>query len=918
MNLPELLTHFENVSHSGGGRYIASCSSHDDSTPSLSLTQDARTGNILISCFAGCSFADVAHAAGLQESDFFGDPGAPGAVNIRDAVQADFGALRSYVLMTQEFIFRVEVQEYLERRFRMPEGMAEALGLGFDDGDGRRTRPDGFRHLGDGKHRLVVPFFDPDGGVVGVQARRIGPCGPSERWQMPAGGGWSKVGVFGWELECPVIITEGPTDALAAVVAGYPALFIRGSKNFGNEGVHATVREWLGDRSAVIVRDDDQSGEQAATVLGTALGIPVWKPPTGGDLADFLAGGGSIKDAIDAAEAVPPPVDEIALLRDELQADLVGALRNQDLLGRLNALMRSDLDWIRESIIDSAPDRQLTVTRERIDRVIAAVRGVAPRAGNGGGADVRAPGQGAGPTRPLVTWDPQDQLEVTENQVRHAMDEYSGTEYFGVAAGSYVKVSSKTNDLVPLDNSGIRSMLSRMGHWRVLPQENGHVPVEAAHMVSSASWECEIDVINRRVEVPFMLPDGDIVSSPGYHAETGIFLLPKDNIEVPPVPSIVTPADLDEAREVFEDVLCDFLFVDDASKANLIAMTLTSPLREVMQVKGPMVPLLVATAPQEGSGKGTSIRVPLSTAGVGSMGVATTAFNPDEVEFEKKLVAKLLKKSPYVFLDNIRGTVNSGVLEQMLTAPLYDGRKLGFSEVNALNTLVLWVATLQATGAFNRDLSRRSVPVVLRKNVKGNWRHSNIETYLNDNRGRLIWACFVTARKWMQDGGPLGTAKLDGYGGWASVMGGMVEHTLGYEGFLGNRLAFATAQDERAMTLGGILERWLEVHGEKPGPVTNAAEDFEDPALAEMLGLRGANTTKTKFGLTRALQSADGHAVGETHVWISLGKQYHPVARQTQQLFCCAPRDQEREIRRLMANDPEALKEIIRGLIEGE
>jgi hypothetical protein len=212
-------------------------------------------------------------------------------------------------------------------------------------------------------------------------------------------------------------------------------------------------------------------------------------------------------------------------------------------------------------------------------------------------------------------------------------------------------------------------------------------------------------------------------------------------------------------------------------------------------------------------------------------------------------------------------------MEQMLTAANYDGRTLGYSEVNALSTLVLWVSTLQSTGAFNRDLTRRCVPVELIKNYRGKWKHKNIEAYLADKRGEMIWACFVVARKWMQDGAPIPDARLDGYGGWTETIGGIIEHVLGYEDFLGNLEDFRKSQDENAMTIDGVLERWFELYGEKAMPARMAIEDYEDPALHLMLGLHNPSTRQTTQALTRLLDSQRGYIIGNTHIWEPLGLQ---------------------------------------------
>lgn len=62
-----VLEKFPNAKQSGN-EWIASCPSHDDRKPSLSISQ-GRNGDVLLKCHAGCKTADVLSAAGLEWSD---------------------------------------------------------------------------------------------------------------------------------------------------------------------------------------------------------------------------------------------------------------------------------------------------------------------------------------------------------------------------------------------------------------------------------------------------------------------------------------------------------------------------------------------------------------------------------------------------------------------------------------------------------------------------------------------------------------------------------------------------------------------------------------------------------------------------------------------------------------------------------
>lgn len=877
MNIPDLLPYFDTWNRIGPGKFMASCPmpNHRDSEPSVSVTQDIDTGKIMMFCW-GCNTKapDLIQAMGLRLSDLFGDPGHPAAVKqIAETLEIHPDQLMALEERVKKAVDDLEFAEkYIEDRFNLTLEDGIDLRLGVDDGFG--------------VPHLIIPFCDPSGKIVGMQGRRLVEGEP--RWRSVSGPAWSKIGCFAWDREGPVIITEGPSDALAVIGrTRFPSLAIRGASNTA-ETTCNQIKEWLNGRQAIVIGDNGEAGEAFSRGISNGTGLPFWSLPSDfGDLCDFLSAGGSLED-ISSVASEPEPVEIdtrtpdqiISDFKSRIFANLTRASIDPDLVSDLSRYPQY-IDVLRLEIPNEARRNGYGVgeARSAMDGLAAAINtfnqvaNPPAQAGGGGGIHANIPQNMVGANLPTIIWNAEDQLHVTEHEIRQAIDAYEGKQYYRSAVGLYVKVVDE--EIVNLKESGVMSMLSQMGHWRVIngARETGHVPTAAAKLISDPSWECGLQEIKRRVEVPFMLADGTIISVPGYHEESGVFLLPRksDQIIVPEVPAIVTDEDVALAKQILEDVTEGFVFKNEASKTNLIAMTLTSPLRELFR-HNPMVPLLTSTAPQSGSGKGTSIRVPLSTCGVGPHSLATTAYNPDENEFEKKLVGKLLKKSTYIFLDNIRQGVNSSVLEQMLTAANYDGRTLGYSEVNALSTLVLWVSTLQSTGSFNRDLTRRTVPVELRKNHNASWQHKNIEAYLAAKRGDMIWACFVVARKWLQDGAPISNVRLDGYVGWTEVIGGMVEHVLGYEYFLDNLDSFRKMQDQNSMTIDSILERWLERYGEEPQPARMSIEDYEDPALHQMLGLRNPGSSRQVMNaLTRILDAQDGYIVGNTHVWQPLG-----------------------------------------------
>ena len=69
MSIDTLLSCLDKVKGTNG-KYQACCPSHDDKSPSLSITETSN-GTVLIRCFAGCSVDEITCALGLEVKDLF-------------------------------------------------------------------------------------------------------------------------------------------------------------------------------------------------------------------------------------------------------------------------------------------------------------------------------------------------------------------------------------------------------------------------------------------------------------------------------------------------------------------------------------------------------------------------------------------------------------------------------------------------------------------------------------------------------------------------------------------------------------------------------------------------------------------------------------------------------------------------------
>ena len=71
MTAPELLSRLAGVRSRSTGKHSARCPSHQDRSPSLSISEGER--GLLVKCWAGCTLDEITAALGIEIKDLFFD-----------------------------------------------------------------------------------------------------------------------------------------------------------------------------------------------------------------------------------------------------------------------------------------------------------------------------------------------------------------------------------------------------------------------------------------------------------------------------------------------------------------------------------------------------------------------------------------------------------------------------------------------------------------------------------------------------------------------------------------------------------------------------------------------------------------------------------------------------------------------------
>lgn len=450
---------------------------------------------------------------------------------------------------------------------------------------------------------------------------------------------------------------------------------------------------------------------------------------------------------------------------------------------------------------------------------------------------------------------------VAENQ-RHP------TTFQHLGRISRVEVSSGRARIREWSEADAHGKLERVADFVKLVREFDRLVEKPARMPKDvgldllAAWEKPLPVLSRIVGTPIVSADGRIVVTPGYDAGTTLYYWPSGPA-VAAVPEVVTPADVARAKGLFEEWLADFPFVDAASRANAIAITLTYIVREL--IAGP-TPLFAVTAPTQGTGKGLLV----ITAGMimeGRPPAMTTEARSNE-EWRKRFTATLVEGRALVVIDNVKRRLDSAELASILTTENWGDRILGKTEQVEVTNRAVWIVTGNNI-ELDGEIGRRTVLVRLDAMSDQPWRgrafrHPDLTAWVRMHREDLIWAYLVLIKNWLALGRPAFRGeRLASFEQWSDVVGGVME-AAGIEGFLANRDEVYLQADQESAEWRSFVDAWWEEHG---SAAVKAAEILslltEGEHLATLVTSGRTNDEKSlKIKLGKALRLRRERVIG--------------------------------------------------------
>lgn len=327
-----------------------------------------------------------------------------------------------------------------------------------------------------------------------------------------------------------------------------------------------------------------------------------------------------------------------------------------------------------------------------------------------------------------------------------------------------------------LDVAGIQDLMSR--HATFMRKDESEsvaqvAPIAAAQILGARRIHPGVRVLEAISTAPVFLADGSILFERGYNEQARVFLEPSVDLEdtIVPSPSLV------EAREsvaVFQDLLCDFDFHDEADFSSWLA-GLLSPLVKAATGNAP-APLVCISASSPGAGK--TLLSEVIARIVTGQGAEVRPYNcKDASEWGKRLTAFVKAATPVNVFDNVNGPIGDEGLDRLITSTTWSDRQLGASDAPPLPVVGCWYATGNNIEPIN-DTVRRVLMVRIevdteRPQERTGFKRPLLAEYALEHRASLLAAALTILRAYHCAGRPdMDLPSWGSFTAWSSLVRG--------------------------------------------------------------------------------------------------------------------------------------------------
>lgn len=440
------------------------------------------------------------------------------------------------------------------------------------------------------------------------------------------------------------------------------------------------------------------------------------------------------------------------------------------------------------------------------------------------------------PKAPEIQINNRHLREVTADTLAALEASNNPPEVF-VRAGALVRVREDehgTPQIQNMDLNHVRGRADRSADFvRVTKQGENWIrtkvnPPEIVikDLMALPSWP--FPALEAVVESPILRPDGSVFGAPGYDARTRLYYRPVPGFRQPEISVAPDKDELRTALERVNEAIGEFPYADKSSAANTLGLLVTLLIRQA--IPGP-VPLALVDAPQAGTGK-TLLAEIVAMIGTGRAGEMLGAPRDDE-EWRKQITSKLSAGGTLIVVDNVENALYAPSLARALTSRTWTDRVLGRSEMVTVSQRATWIATGNNI-SLRGDLPRRCYWIRLDAKDSRPWKreefkHPDLSSWVERNRGELVGAVLTIARGWYAAGKPKagGIPRLGSFEAWTEIVGGILAFA-GIEGFLANLEELYSKADEGNAEWEAFLQEWWRQREEDPITVKDLSKLIDD------------------------------------------------------------------------------------------
>lgn len=418
------------------------------------------------------------------------------------------------------------------------------------------------------------------------------------------------------------------------------------------------------------------------------------------------------------------------------------------------------------------------------------------------------------------------------------IDRPEGTPRIAVVPGAFIReLLTRVADI-------LKPAANKKGEIELIP---AHPPDYTISAILSRGHYPAIRGLEAVVETPTIRPDGTILDTPGWDAETGLLYVP--NADFPPIPQTPSRGLARVAADNLLDLVGNFPFAGKTSdeqynhRAAWLAGLLTALVR--FAIHGPC-PLFLFDANCPGTGKTllTDIIAIIATA----RGMSRTAFPDEEAELRKRITSIALAGDRLMLFDNIEQGCPFGgaALDAALTGTTWQDRILGRSEMTPeLPLFTVFFATGNNV-VLKGDVQRRVIPCRLetkeeKPEERGDFKYPNLLEHVRANRPQLVCDALTVLRAFIVAGTPQAPLPAFGnYESWSRLIRQAVNWLMDADPWATREKI--RSSDPTLNTLAALLEGWSELPGGKTGiSVAEALRILSDPNRQDdFTVLRGA------------------------------------------------------------------------------